>query len=343
MKVLITGITGRVGANVAVKFLENGHDVRGFVWPGDRQAEKMKAVGAEIVEGDLASSADVRAAAEDQEVILHLGAAFQAGGPFTPEQYMDTNVKGTFNVLEAALGLGDKLKHVIVTSTDATMFKYPEGGIDDPIREDSLPLVTTDWYGYTKVLCEHLVDRYYRNDKLNATVIRFANVWGAGEILNFGQFHLKTFLNQFANRTDDAGKATFEKLQEEDAKSNGGDRLIVARDVNGRPWKKHNIEVRDIVHAYEQAVGNANTYGNVYQLGANEPFTWDELIPYISDKTGIPYSTVDLAMNPTYYEYDLSAARNDFGYAPSLSIFDMVDEAVRYNAEGGGGIIPTKV
>ena len=36
MKLLITGITGRVGANVAQKFLQNGHDVRGFVWPGDR-------------------------------------------------------------------------------------------------------------------------------------------------------------------------------------------------------------------------------------------------------------------------------------------------------------------
>ncbi|MDP7262296.1 MAG: NAD(P)-dependent oxidoreductase, partial [Dehalococcoidia bacterium] len=147
MKVLITGITGRVGANIAQNFLERGYDVRGFVWPGDRQAEKMKAIGAEIVEGDLANSADVNAAADGQEVILHLGAAFQAGGPFTPEQYFDTNVKGTFNVLEASLGLGDHLKHVLITSTDATMFKYPESGITDPIAEDSLPLSSTNWYG----------------------------------------------------------------------------------------------------------------------------------------------------------------------------------------------------
>ncbi|MDA1279602.1 MAG: NAD(P)-dependent oxidoreductase [Chloroflexi bacterium] len=343
MKVLITGITGRVGANVAQNFLERGHDVRGFVWPGDRQAEKMRLIGAEIVAGDLADSTDVRTAAHGQEVILHLGAAFQAGGPFTPEQYMDTNVKGTFNVLEAALGLGDRLKHVIVTSTDATMFKYPPTGIDDPIAEDSLPLVTTDWYGYSKVLCESLASRYYRHDQLRATVIRFANVWGAGEILKFPSFHLSTFLNQFEKRTDAAGQAAFEKLKAEDAKSNGGPRLIVARDANGRSWKKHNIEVRDIVHAYEQAVGNPNTFGNVYQIGAKEPFTWAELIPYMSEKTGIPYSVVDLPATPNYYEYDLSAARNDFGYDPQLSVFDMVDEAIRYNSEGGGGIIPTRV
>ncbi|NQW19841.1 MAG: NAD(P)-dependent oxidoreductase [Chloroflexi bacterium] len=343
MKVLITGITGRVGANVAQNFLDRGHAVRGFVWPGDRQAEKMKDVGSEIVEGDLANSADVNAAVDGQEVILHLGAAFQAGSPFTPEQYFDTNVKGTFNVLEAAKNLGDQLQHVLITSTDATMFKYPAGGIVEPIREDSLPLSTTDWYGYSKVLCESLLNRYHSQDNLRGTIIRFANVWGAGEILKFGQFHLSTFLKQFESRTDDAGKATYAILQSENAKSDGGPRLIVARDVNGRPWKKHQVEVRDIVHAYERAVGHPATLGNVYQLGSKDPFTWDVLIPYISEKTGIPYSTVDLATSPTFYEYDLSAARNDFGYSPSLSLFEMVDEAIRYDADGGGVIIPTKV
>ena len=151
------------------------------------------------------------------------------------------------------------------------------------------------------------------------------------------------FLKQFESRTDDAGRATYERLQAEDARDNGGQRLIVARDASGRPWKKHNIEVRDIVHAYEKIIGNPNTFGSVYQIGAKEPFTWDVLIPYMSEKTGIPYSVVDLAMAPNYYEYDLSAARNDFGYDPQLSVFDMVDEAVRYNEEGGGGIIPTRV
>tara|TARA_Y100000588_G_scaffold376660_1_gene454735 strand:- start:4757 stop:5791 length:1035 start_codon:yes stop_codon:yes gene_type:complete len=343
LKVLITGVTGRVGANVAQNFLNRGYDVTGLVWPGDRQIEKMKAIGADILEGDLASSADVNAAVDGQQVIIHLGAAFQAGGPFTPEQYFDTNVKGTFNVLEASKNLGDHLKHVLITSTDATMFKYPEEGISEPIAEDSLPLSTTDWYGYSKVLCESLLHRYHAQDNLPGTIIRFANVWGAGEILKFGQFHLSTFLKQFEGRTDPAGEATFKILKHEYDRSDGGSRFIVARDRNGRSWKKHQIEIRDIVHGYEQAVCEPATFGNVYQLGSKEPFTWEVLVPYISEKTGIPYSTVDLPMNPTFYEYDLSAAQKDFGYAPSLSVFEMVDEAIRYNKEGGGGIVPTNV
>jgi UDP-glucose 4-epimerase len=340
MNILVTGITGRVGANVARHFLQKGHKVRGFVWPGDRQSEKLKQVGAEIVEGDLASNADVKRAVAGQEVILHMGAAFQAGGPFTPEQYFDTNVKGTFNVLEAALGLGDRLKHVIVTSTDATTFKYPENGIAEPIREDSLPLSTTDWYGYTKVLDEHLVNRYVRHDRLRATVVRFANVWGAGEILDFRQFHLKNFIDQLSSRTDAEAKKALETMKKA---YKGEPHLAVACDRNGRPWKKQMVEVREIVHAYDCAVGNANTFGKVYQLASKQPFTWDVLVPYMAKKLGAPYTRVNLPIAPTFYEYDLSAAKRDFGYNPQLTVEQMVDDAIRFKKEGAGDIIPTKV
>lgn len=340
MNILITGITGRVGANVARHFLSKGHNVRGFVWPGDRQSEKLAQVGAEIVEGDLALSADVSAAADGQEVILHLGAAFQAGGPFTPEQYFDTNVKGTFNVLEAALGLGDSLKHVMLTSTDATMQKYPPEGIANPIREDSLPLASTDWYGYTKVLDEHLVDRYVRHENLRATVIRFSNVWGAGEVLDFRQFHLKNFIAQFESRTDEEGKQAYEQMK---SAYEGDPHLIIACDRNGRPWKKQMIEVREIVHAYDKAVGNPNTFGKVYQLASKEPFTWDSIVPYMAEKIGAPTTRVNLPMNPTFYEYDLSAAKNDFGYNPQLSVEEMVDEALKFRAGESQEIIPTQI
>ncbi len=343
MRILITGITGRVGANIARHFLEKGHAVRGLVWQGDRQPAKLKLLDAEFIEGDLRSMEDVDRAAQDVDVILHLGAAFQAGGPFTPEQYFDTNVKGVFNVLEAARGLGDRLRHLVFASTDATIEKYPPGGIHEPLREDSLPLASTDWYGYSKTLGEHLVDRYHRHEKLKTTVFRFAYVLGAGELLDFPQFHLATFLKSFAERTDAAGIQTYEQLKAESDKVRGGPCLIVACDENGRPWKKHGIDLRDIVHAFDRAVGNPDTHGRVYQLGSRDPFVWDEIVPYISEKTGIPFCRVNLATIPTFYEYDLTAAKTDFQYDPQLSFREMVDEAVRFRAKGGGDVIPTLV
>ncbi len=337
MRILITGITGRIGANVAKRFLENGHDVIGLVWPSDRQAEKTAKIGAEIVEGDLASSADVKRAAHGVDAIFHLGAAFQAGGPFTPEQYFDINIKGTFNVLEAALAV-DRLQHIIVTSTDATMNKYPPTGVEQPIREDSLPLDTTAWYGYTKILTEHLVDRYVRDRSMPATVFRFANAWGAGEALKHGQFHLHTFIEQLENREDVEARDACQIMSEA---YEGEPHLIVAADRNGRAWKKHFVEVRDIVHAYEKALGNAATFGNTYQLASREPFRWDVMIPYMAANLDAPFTRVNLPMTPTYYEFDLSASKRDFGYAPPLALREMIDEALAYRQTGRGSIIPT--
>lgn len=337
LRILITGITGRVGANVAQRFVELGHDVTGFVWPGDRQSDKVAQIGADVVEGDLASSADVTRAADGAEAIFHLGAAFQAGGPFTPEQYFDINVKGTFNVLEAA-SASDRLQHVIVTSTDATMDKYPPEGIEEPIREDSLPLVATHWYGYTKVLTEHLVDRYVRSESLPATVFRFANAWGAGEALDYPQFHMRTFMDQLANATDDEGRKAYEIMS---AAYDSEPHLIIASDRNGRPWKKHFVEVRDIIHAYENALANPATFGKTYQIASGEPFRWDVMIPFIAQRLNAPYTKIDLPITPSYYEYDISAAQRDFDYDPPQSLFEVIDEAINHRNTGSGSMIPT--
>ena len=129
------------------------------------QKEKLSGLDIEFVEGDLSNMEDVRTAVHGVDIIFHLGAAFQAGGPFSSEQYFDINVKGTFNILESSCESKIPIKHLIITSTDATMAKYPEKGILEPISENSLPLSTTDWYGYSKILCEHLANRYYRHKK----------------------------------------------------------------------------------------------------------------------------------------------------------------------------------
>ena len=342
MNILVTGISGRVGANIAKHFLGKGHRVRGLVWSGDRQSDKLREVGAEIVEGDLKVLADVKRACEGQEVILHLGAAFQAGGPFSPEQYFDTNIKGVFNICEASLGLADKLRHMIFTSTDATLSKYPADGLKDPvITETNLPQDQIDWYAFSKIEGEHLVSRYVRAHQLKATVIRFANVWGAGEVLEFRQFFLSHWLKTFEGRKDPEGAATYQSLKKLD---DGRERLLIACDKNGRPWRKHAIEVRDIVHAYDRAVGNENTHGKVYQIASRSPFSWDEAVPVLAKYLDLPYSKANLAgVPPTYYEYDLSPAKRDFGYNPANSFKDMVEEAARFKREGGGDIIPTKV
>ena len=80
MKVLITGISGRIGANLAKALIDEGHEVRGLVWEKDLRLEKLEGLPVELVEGSLVNPADVNKAAAGIEAICHLGAAFQGGG-----------------------------------------------------------------------------------------------------------------------------------------------------------------------------------------------------------------------------------------------------------------------
>jgi UDP-glucose 4-epimerase len=339
VNILMTGVTGRIGANVARRLLDRGHAIRGLVWEGDRRADKVAALGVAVLEGNLNSSTDISAAVRGQDAIIHLGAAFQAGGPFTPEQYFDTNVKGTFNVLEAALGLGDRLRHLFFASTDATLDKYPPDGNPTPLTETSLPQSQTGWYAFSKILGERLVDRYLRAERLPVTVFRFPVVWGAGEVLDWPQFRLQHFLARFRSRTDPDGRATFERLT---AADDGRERLLIACDGNGRPWKKHSVDVRDLAQAFEAALGNDATFGRTYQLAGPAPFTWDDAVPHLAEVLGLTHVRADLAgIPPTFYEYDLSASRRDFGFDPQFDIHAMIDEAARYRTAGSDAIVPT--
>ena len=101
MRILITGITGRIGANLAKQLVERGHQLRGLVWPRDPRVENLKQMQVELVEGSLTEPAAVERAVEGIEAVYHLGAAFQGGGPFTDEEFFEINVRGTFNMLEA--------------------------------------------------------------------------------------------------------------------------------------------------------------------------------------------------------------------------------------------------
>ena len=101
MRILVTGGTGRVGANLVTRLLDKGHEVRSFVYPGDAsRAHKLDAFASvETVTGDLRNLEDVRSVVKRVDAIVHLAAAF--GGPFDNRQYLDINAMGTLNLLES--------------------------------------------------------------------------------------------------------------------------------------------------------------------------------------------------------------------------------------------------
>jgi UDP-glucose 4-epimerase len=325
MKILVTGITGRIGANLAAALVGQGHAVRGLVWPRDARIEKLKPLGVELIEGSLTDAADVKRAVDGVDAIYHLGGAFQGGGPFATEEYFEINVRGTFLVLEAARAQGN-LRQLFFASTDALYDKYVPGGMTEPIDPDRAPRRPRGWYALSKSLGEELCNGYVQTYQLPVTILRFALVVGAGEILHIPQFYLSRL------------KETYPALE---STWTGEERLVIARDANGRSWRKHIADVRDIVAGCVAALGKPAARGQTFQLAGPSPFTWEEAIPYLSDRLSIPHVDVRIDAIPTFYEYDLTKSRRLLGFAPAYDIFRMIDDALAFERGEAIGVLPT--
>ncbi len=323
MEILVTGVTGRIGANVAAALVAQGHHVRGLVWPKDPRVEKLHDLGLELIEGSITSQEDSARATEGVAAVFHLGAAFQGGGPFSERDYYEINVTGTLNMLEAARRQ-DGLEHFVYAGTDAVYSKYIPSGVPEPIREDSSPATPTGWYALSKYLGEQLCGGYWRTYKLPTTTVRFSYVVGPGEILDFSQF----YLSKMKSNPDLAPHWK------------GEERLVLLQDPEGRPYKKHIADVRDIVHGCTCVLGKSDAAGEVFQLGGPEAFTWDVAVPHLSERTGIPYIEARLSTTPTNYEFDLSKARSKIGFRPEYDIVRMIDDAIAFRDGQDIGVLP---
>ena len=122
-KVLITGADGFIGSHLAESLVQMGFSVRAFVmynsfnswgWLDHVPAEVKASI--EIIAGDVRDPHGINEAMRGCDAVLHLAALIAIPYSYhSPDTYIDTNVKGTLNVLQAARQLG--IKRVIHTST----------------------------------------------------------------------------------------------------------------------------------------------------------------------------------------------------------------------------------
>jgi len=321
--VLITGITGRIGANLAKQLIEREHKVRGLVWPRDPRVDNLKGMGVDLIYGSLTEKSDVAQAVEGIEIVYHLGAAFQGGGPFTDEEFFEINVRGTFNMLEAVRGEKD-FEQLIFASSDALFDKYIPGGMEVPINEET-PRIPKGAYALTKSLGEELCNGYWQGHKVPTTILRFAMVRAADEILEFPQFYLSKM------------KDSHPELA---ALWQGQESAVLLKDQRGRPFKKHIADVRDIVHGCLCALGKERAFGETFQLAGPRAFTWDEVSYRLAELLKIPHVEAEVAGTPTFYEFDLSKAEKYIGFSPSYDIVRMIVDALSYERGEDVGVLP---
>jgi NAD dependent epimerase/dehydratase len=178
-KVLVTGADGFIGSHLVEELLSRGFQVRAFCyynsfnswgWLDTLPKDKLDRI--EIFTGDIRDSNAVAVALKDIDTVYHLAALIAIPySYYAPDSYVDTNVKGTLNVLQAARNLGTP--RVLVTSTSEVYGTAQYVPIDEKHpRQGQSP------YSATKIGADHLAESFYRSFNLPVTIVRPFNTYG---------------------------------------------------------------------------------------------------------------------------------------------------------------------
>jgi nucleoside-diphosphate-sugar epimerase len=277
MRVLVTGGSGRVGRFVVPELETAGYEIAIFdlVEPQDRRPRYIK--------GDLRNLAEVMEATRNIEAIVHLAAIPTYTGE--DQKIMETNVMGTFNLLEAAVKNGVK-KVVCATSLCAVGFifwKKPFTPDYFPIDEKH-PCKPDDAYGLSKLIDEKLCYAYTQRHGISTVCLRMASV--------FFEEELKGFLPNIG--TPDLFKDMI--------------------------WNY--VDPRDVAQAYRLALKKADIEHELYNIGAPDVFSeLDslELIRRYYPEVKLILNENDFLADKNKALFDISKARRELGYKPRFT------------------------
>jgi dTDP-glucose 4,6-dehydratase len=178
-KVLVTGADGFIGSHLVEELLYRGYDVRAFVyynsfnsWGWIESFSKSQKDQIEIFIGDIRDPNGVREAMRDIDVVYHLAALIAIPYSYhSPDMYVDTNIKGTLNVLQAARDY--KTSRVIITSTSEVYGTAQYVPIDE-----KHPYQGQSPYSATKIGADRLAESFYRSFNMPITIVRPFNTYG---------------------------------------------------------------------------------------------------------------------------------------------------------------------
>jgi CDP-glucose 4,6-dehydratase len=180
--VLVTGATGLVGSELVAALIASGADVAVLLRDHDLRSELFRSgnIGrVAVTEGQLESLADVeRAIAESgASVVFHLGAQTLVGvGLNAPLLTFESNVRGTYNLLEATRRQSGTVERVVVASSDKAY-----GQSDHPYGEDD-PLRASSPYDVSKAAGDLIAQSYHATYGLRIGIVRCGNIYGGGDL-----------------------------------------------------------------------------------------------------------------------------------------------------------------
>ncbi|MBN8703418.1 MAG: GDP-mannose 4,6-dehydratase [Bacteroidetes bacterium] len=178
-KVLVTGSGGFIGSHLTELLVDQGYQVKALVsykstgsygWLDTFPKEKLEAI--EVISGDIRDNSQMISITKDVDTVLHLAALIAIPYSYqAPNSYIDTNIQGTANILNACLL--NNVSRVIVTSTSEVYGT----ALYVPIDEKH-PKQPQSPYSATKIGADSIAESFYRSFNLPLTIVRPFNTFG---------------------------------------------------------------------------------------------------------------------------------------------------------------------
>lgn len=284
-KILITGADGFIGSHLVEELIRQGYDVRAFVYYNsfnswgwlDSSSDDVKRE-LDVFSGDIRDPHGVKEAMKGCDTVLHLASLIAIPYSYhSPDTYVDTNIKGTLNVLQAARDLGvSKVVHTSTSEVYGTA-QYV------PINEEH-PLQGQSPYSASKIGADQMALSFYRSFETPVAIIRPFNTYGPRQS---ARAVIPTIITQLAS-----GK---EKIKL--------GALSPTRDFN---------YVKDTVSGFISIMNSEKALGEVINIGSNYEISIGDTVEAIADVMGknLEIETDEVRFRPEKSEVDRLWADN---------------------------------
>jgi len=301
VKALVTGANGFLGSKLVQQLLEQGYEVTAMT---RRREDIPSGLSVTAVHGDIRSFENVLAACENQDIVFHTAAISGIWGPW--KLFHGTNTIGTRNVVEACLQ--SKVRKLVYTSSPSVTF---DGDHQTNVNESApYPRKWLCHYPHSKALAEKYVLEANQHEELLTCALRPHLIWGPGDkhliprLIQRAKSKKLRRVGDGTNRVDTIyiDNAAMAHIQAAEAMEEGspvcGSAYFLSQD------DPVNCRVRQSISYYW-----------AYRLGYSLESAY-ELCNLKSEPRMTRFLAAQLAKN---HYFDISRAKNDFGYYPRVS------------------------